>query len=215
MQCARPPVASHFSSLHQCDVAGLPLLRCRNIKLIADSHGDFPHPFLSLGNNCSSVSAPLLLISYSGVETAHCRLPEMLYAWEDCSHSLRAVKCSSALLLDLTKWGQSNGPDSKTFGEVGEASIQNSVQSFYPQQSHQLFIKLDFRHSEPSPHLSLSSAEPSKNDPFMLSYSYFNNLTCLKSILKCFIIFPFLPLCPKLFYMSHIMQTCLRFTNVS
>lgn len=176
-QCARPPVASHFSSLHQCDVASSPLLRCRNIKLIADSHGDFPHPFPSLGNNCSSVSAPLLLISYSGVETARC-LPEMLYAWEDCSHSLRAVKCSSALLLDLTKRGQSNGPDSKTFGELCEASIQNSVPSFYPQQSHKLFITLDFRHSEPSSRLSLSSAEPSKNDPFMLSYSYFNNLTC-------------------------------------
>lgn len=52
---------------------GSPRLHSRNIQLMADSHGHFPHPFPSLGNNCSSVSAPLPLILYSRVEAAHCQ----------------------------------------------------------------------------------------------------------------------------------------------
>ena len=68
--CAADPHIQPCCSLCACVTApGSTSLRCENIKLIADSHGDFAHPFQSLGNNCGSVCAALC---NRGAEAACC-----------------------------------------------------------------------------------------------------------------------------------------------
>lgn len=59
-----------------------------DIKLIADCHGEFAHPFLLLGCNCCRVSAPLPLISDRDWWGWAALLPEMLYTREEGSLTL-------------------------------------------------------------------------------------------------------------------------------
>lgn len=77
---------STFFCLHnwKCDVAASPLLHGEKIKLIADSHGDFAHPFQSPGNNCGSVSAPVFPAP---------RLPALRPRGGDCAPPHRDALC--------------------------------------------------------------------------------------------------------------------------
>lgn len=81
-------------------------LHFQNIKLIADSHGDFAHPFLSLGNNCSSVSVLLLSDLFQWGGDCTLLLPEMLYPWEEGSLSMQAKVFYKALMVEWMKWSQ-------------------------------------------------------------------------------------------------------------
>lgn len=97
-----PPVAPHFPPCTSVTWRGSPRLRCRNIQLMADSHGHFPHPFPSLGNNCSSVSAPLPLILYSRVEAARCHCQRCSVP-EKTTHTTDVN--SESCRWDRTLWG--------------------------------------------------------------------------------------------------------------
>lgn len=94
-------MAPHFFSPSACTTAS-----CENIKLIADSHGDFAHPFQSLGSNCGSVSAPIPSTLSNRAAGGHCVLlpPEMLYAREEGSLSEPGGGCVA--IGGLSEWIQ-------------------------------------------------------------------------------------------------------------